>query len=281
MSAGRQSVALVEDWRPVLPPSELYGGAEDARVLSVLMAAIADLVQISGTHAPRDADALSGLVDTVIWRYFGRLLDEIASRPECFGQYEQFAARESRTCEEEKTCSVWLAFIVLDGEAARIAIAKGVLWTSGILADRYCPNPPTVQQVLACRQLPLTHDLSKLYGLAQQVYGGLERHTRSTSSGRDIVPVTCAAKLSACFPSYIRDFNGVVSLPASAAGRNEQQQFFQPSEIRVGKSSFLRQSLLTGAIVLLCLFAGFLLGWVYQGQIYTGSGVADSSQELL
>ena len=281
MSAVRQSVALIEDWRPSLPSSEVFDGAEDTRVLSVLMAAIADLVQIARTHAPRDANALSDILDSVISRYFGRFLDEVASRSEFFGQYEQFEARDLRACEEEKNCSVWLALIVLDGEAARIAIATGVLWTPGILADRYCPNPPTVQQVLACRQLPLTHDLSKLYGLAQQVYGGLERHTKSTSSGRDIVPVTGAAKLSACFPSYIRNFNGVVSLPASAVDKNELLQFVQSPEIRVVKSNFLRQSVLVGAMVLLCLFAGFLLGWVYQGQIYTGASVADSSQEPL
>lgn len=270
---------MVEELRPSQSSAELLDGADDNRILSVLMAAIADLVQAADQNAPMRPDALAERVDLVIARYFGKHLDEIASPPEMFGQYEQFSAKDSRTCHEEKTCSVWLALVVLDGEAARIAMSNGVRWASGMLADRYCPNPPTVQQVLACRQLPLTDELAKLYGLAQQVYGGLERHTRSTSSGRDIVPVTTDAKLSACFPSYIRDFNCVVSLPLSVTGRKQSVRLLETPETRPSKTAVFRRSLLIGAMILLCLFAGFVLGWVYQGQITAHAGAIDSIQE--
>lgn len=279
MSAGRQSVALVDEFRPSLSSSEIFDGAEDPRILSVLMAAIADLAQTAGRNVPMDAGALSDLVGLVVSRHFGTHLEAIASQPDMFGQYEQFSAKDSHARHEEKICAVWLALVVLDGEAARIAMSAGLRWNSGMLADHYCPNPPTVEQVLACRKLPLTDDLAKLYGLAQQVYGGLERHTRSTSSGRDIVPVSGDAKLSACFPSYIRDFNGVVSLPVSSAGRGAPVQLFDTPENGSAKTGVFRQSLLIATTIVLCLFAGFLLGWVYQGQMSAAARVSDSVQE--
>lgn len=266
-----QSVALVENADAPLLVAATFGGTEDHGIVSALMAAISDLVENTGRNKPTGSERLLDVVEAVISRHLGQYLSEIASRRETPGQYEQFIARDARASQEQKTCLVWLALTVIDGHAARIADANGLHWTYGVLADQYCPNPPTVQQVLNCRQLPLSDDRAKLYGLAQQVYGSFERYAKSVvkSSGRDVVLATGQARLSACFPSYIRDFNGVVSLPLSSPRSTSPANLLSSSETCPRRPGILQQSLWVCAIVMLCLFAGFFLGWIYQGQMFT------------
>ncbi|MCC9620343.1 hypothetical protein LPB41_01455 [Thalassospira sp. MA62] len=284
MSQQRQSVIPVNDLHASLSAAtagRLFASSNDDGMLPVLINAISDLVAEATARVPSTVDQLSVLLGAIISRHFGAHLFDVAQQDSGTGQYEYFQAQDAKRLRDEKACCVWLALTILDGEAMRIAMTRNLAWPTGQLADQYCPNPPSVKQVLGCRELSLSEDLAKLYAIAQQMHGGLDRFLRRKATGQDILPASASARLSACFPSYIRDFNGVVTLPMvhrlpALPGRGDKQQTPDPSARR--KGGLFRRMMMVAATVLVCLVGGFLLGWVYQGQVIEKAILTDSLQ---
>ena len=271
MTARRQSVVLAADRHAFLPSDDGIDETGEADILSALMSATAALSSSAVTKDLKTVDQLSGLLRNVIANHLGSYLYRASATSHDGGQFAHFASREDLVKQEQANCAIWLALTVLDGEAHRVALAKDLKWSFGALASRFCPNPPTVNQVLACRNLPLSNDLAKMYGLAQQIYGDLGVRAGDIPSDKALVApdAACRAMLSACFPTYIREFNGFVTLPS--ARLEALDTLPRKPEMRSFISKFLSRSLLVVATISVFVLIGFVLGWMYQGQLILAS----------